>query len=439
MAMLAAAAVVLRERTPSATLAMTTQVVGRDDVDLENVVGPFVNSMPLSLTFPSAASLAEVVSRVSEILENALELRHVPFARVAERVLPATDAGRGAPCGINFLYQKAFARDFDYGTFRIESEHSTPGGSQYDLNLYVVERPGGWRLSCDYNPDLFKVESILSLMDRFEQTLAGGIDHREPVLFFHSDLFAGGYYAEEVASAITERRVIPIGPHGIGDRPLRSSIDAMAKDYVANIESIQPAGPYRLLGFCSGALVAFEVARLLRERGETVDQLVLINATAPVRPLLPLRDRVIRAVAGNARLSPRVREAICYNVARFNRALLQGPRATLAFVSKLFVALVSGRRSTKTAEGETFVRAAGDAASELSFAHIGAALAHHPHPYDGEIVLVWSQDQVNLTGDPTQGWNRLAPSVKVVPMRGGHVAPLHDLVGELSEILRSLL
>ena len=440
MAMLAVVALVLRERTPSQALAITTQVVGRDDLDLENVVGPFVNAMPLRLEFAAASSLSDVLDRVGEVMANALELRHVPFDRIAESVFPPTSRDRGCPCAINFLYQKAFTQDIDYGSFRIESEHSRPGGTQYDLNIYVVERPAGWRLSCDYNPDLFMPATIEAILDRFEQTLSGGIDCREPALFFHSDLFADGFYAEEVAIAITKRRIIPIGPHGIGDRPYIATIDAMAEDYVAHIDSIQPTGPYRLLGFCSGALVAFEVARLLRERGERVEQLVLINATAPVRAFLPFRDRLITAVAGNSRLSPRLRESICYNVARFNRALLTGPNATARFLRDLVVSLIRHRAITDPASpGETFVRARGDAVSELSLAHIGAALSHRPHKYDGHVTLVWSVDQTNLTGESTQGWDRLAKSVTTVPMSGGHVAPLHELVGELSTVLGSLL
>lgn len=440
VAMLAVSGIVLAERSSTNSIAVTTQVVGRDDVDLENVVGPFVNSIPLRLEFAAAASIGDVISRVGDMLENALELRHVPFSRIVERVMPKRADAAGPTRGINFLYQKAFAQDADYGIFRIESEHSRPGGSRYDLNLYVVERPSGWRLSCDYNPDLYALETIEILLDRFEKIVAGGIDRRESVLFFHSDLFADGYYAEQVAAAITRRRVVPIGPHGIGTRPLLPTIDAMARDYVATIDAVQQKGPYRLLGFCSGALVAFEVARLLRERGETVEQLVLINATAPVRPVLPFRDFVIRRVATNPRLSPRVREVICYNFARLNRALISGPRASFVFARKL--ASSAMRRpgvAGGSGGGEDFVRARGEALSEISFAHIGAALSHHPHRYDGEVTLIWSADQTNLTGEATQGWNRLAASVNVVRMSGGHVAPLHELIGELSEILGKLL
>ncbi|MFY0567266.1 non-ribosomal peptide synthase/polyketide synthase [Archangium lansingense] len=62
-----------------------------------------------------------------------------------------------------------------------------------------------------------------------------------------------------------------------GTLPPHESIEAMAASYVDAIRAVQPQGPYRLGGWSLGAVVAFEMARLLRLRGETVDVLALIE------------------------------------------------------------------------------------------------------------------------------------------------------------------
>ena len=64
----------------------------------------------------------------------------------------------------------------------------------------------------------------------------------------------------------------------VGDVP--RTIEALAGRYLAAVQSVAPAGPYRLAGFCYGGVVALELARLLETRGERVAQLVLINVTA---------------------------------------------------------------------------------------------------------------------------------------------------------------
>ncbi|HEX8559178.1 MAG TPA: amino acid adenylation domain-containing protein [Pyrinomonadaceae bacterium] len=55
-------------------------------------------------------------------------------------------------------------------------------------------------------------------------------------------------------------------------------IEEMATSYADAVLSVQAEGPFRLGGYCSGGLLAFEVARRLRERGHEVELLALIGA-----------------------------------------------------------------------------------------------------------------------------------------------------------------
>ncbi|MEU4105553.1 amino acid adenylation domain-containing protein [Streptomyces tanashiensis] len=60
-----------------------------------------------------------------------------------------------------------------------------------------------------------------------------------------------------------------------GHRP--RSVEAMADDYLEQIRQIQPWGPYRLLGWSYGGLVAHTMAVRLREAGERVELLALMD------------------------------------------------------------------------------------------------------------------------------------------------------------------
>ncbi|MBT6435549.1 MAG: hypothetical protein HOK28_20810, partial [Deltaproteobacteria bacterium] len=59
------------------------------------------------------------------------------------------------------------------------------------------------------------------------------------------------------------------------------TIEEMASQYVAAIRSRQPKGPYILGGWSMGAVVAFEVARILTEQGEQIHTLQLLDGLAP--------------------------------------------------------------------------------------------------------------------------------------------------------------
>jgi amino acid adenylation domain-containing protein len=60
-----------------------------------------------------------------------------------------------------------------------------------------------------------------------------------------------------------------------------SSIEEMACTYIAEIQRIQPEGPYLLGGWSLGGVIAFEMARQLERRGQGVALLALFDSYSP--------------------------------------------------------------------------------------------------------------------------------------------------------------
>ncbi|PRX96525.1 amino acid adenylation domain-containing protein [Allonocardiopsis opalescens] len=69
-----------------------------------------------------------------------------------------------------------------------------------------------------------------------------------------------------------------------GVRPPRETVQAVAADYLERIRGVQPSGPYHLLGWSFGGLVAHAAATRLRAEGEHVALLALLDAY-PDQPL----------------------------------------------------------------------------------------------------------------------------------------------------------
>ncbi|KAF9390973.1 hypothetical protein CPC16_004685 [Podila verticillata] len=55
-------------------------------------------------------------------------------------------------------------------------------------------------------------------------------------------------------------------------------IEHMALDYIEQIRRIQPVGPYRLMGWSLGGVIAFEMACMLQSKGEHVSSLALLDS-----------------------------------------------------------------------------------------------------------------------------------------------------------------
>ncbi|MFD6096653.1 amino acid adenylation domain-containing protein [Nocardiopsis flavescens] len=66
-----------------------------------------------------------------------------------------------------------------------------------------------------------------------------------------------------------------------------ADVEALAADYLERIRSVRPRGPYRLLGYSFGGMVAHAVASLLQEDGEEVEFLALVDSY-PAQALGPV-------------------------------------------------------------------------------------------------------------------------------------------------------
>ncbi|MFJ6217104.1 alpha/beta fold hydrolase [Streptomyces sp. NPDC092296] len=88
--------------------------------------------------------------------------------------------------------------------------------------------------------------------------------------------------------------------------PVRSLPD-LAAEYTRILRAFRPEGPYRLLGWSLGGLLAFEMTKLLTAQGAAVSSLILVDAGLPVpMPLPPERDILIRFIRDMMGLSEEV-------------------------------------------------------------------------------------------------------------------------------------
>lgn len=116
--------------------------------------------------------------------------------------------------------------------------------------------------------------------------LREGREEGSPMVCVHS---GGGHLVEylELASEMSKLGHPVYGLQARGLTADRSSptdrIEAMASDYVDALRAVRPAGPYRFLGYCVGAVIAFEMAQRLRAEGEDVDFLGMVEP--PQAPL----------------------------------------------------------------------------------------------------------------------------------------------------------
>ncbi|WP_240359930.1 thioesterase domain-containing protein, partial [Pyxidicoccus trucidator] len=127
------------------------------------------------------------------------------------------------------------------------------------------------------------VEQLASLLRRVPAPFSplvpvqrGGA--RRPLFLVHA---VGGNvlgYAELARRLGPEQPVFGLQSQGLdGQQPPLDSVQEMAALYLESLRTVQPHGPYLLGGWSMGAVVAFEMARQLQARGESVELLALVD------------------------------------------------------------------------------------------------------------------------------------------------------------------
>ncbi len=117
---------------------------------------------------------------------------------------------------------------------------------------------------------------------------------KRPLFYIHIHAEGGAFYCFNLAQDLgPDQPLYVIEPFRSAELRDLPNFEAMAKAYVESMRTIQPEGPYQLVGFCGGGLIAFEMAHQLHAQGQQVDLLVMIEPRAGPDLFRMLGPRVV--------------------------------------------------------------------------------------------------------------------------------------------------
>lgn len=100
-------------------------------------------------------------------------------------------------------------------------------------------------------------------------------------LFLAHTLFGSSAYVKSLAGYLhADLPVYALPALPLGSAYL-STLPEMAAQFVLLIKQVQPQGPYRIGGWSYGGLLAYEVASQLQAQGESIERVVVLDATLP--------------------------------------------------------------------------------------------------------------------------------------------------------------
>ena len=142
-----------------------TQIAGRDDPDLENMIGVFLNNLVMRFEVSGDPTFEDFLTRVNGTIQEALIHQHMPFHRLVELLNPPRDPKRTPLICIDFNVLRDVMDHRSYGGFELTGQPSLSAGSLYDLNFFLVHWPSGWRMAVEYNTDLYERQTAEALLE----------------------------------------------------------------------------------------------------------------------------------------------------------------------------------------------------------------------------------------------------------------------------------
>jgi thioesterase domain-containing protein/acyl carrier protein len=204
------------------------------------------------------------------------------------------------------------------------------------------------------------------------------------------------------------------------------TIEAMAAHYIQVMKSVQAVGPYRICGWSTGGLVAFEMARQLQLAGDAVSLVALIDAA------IPGPDRVL----DENDLVPMLQMMFPGDDANQLQDLRSRP---LAEQVEYFRTRAEGARLLLAGAGAGGARSVFD----VFEANMKAVAAYRPQPLNAKLTLIRASQQATpMHADPLLGWGSWATggaAVYELP-NSTHLTMLQPpVVGQLAAMLDRLL
>jgi amino acid adenylation domain-containing protein len=171
--LLAGFATVLHRYTGQTDIVLGALSAGRKLPEIEALAGYFVNPLPLRIGLSGDPNFRELVSRVSNVVINAISRDTIPFHELVKLIQPQTDPSRNPLFQIIFSLQPEMPQA--YVGWDLRTEEVGNGSSKLDLIVVTDNRSDGIFGPITYNPDLFDASTISRMLQHWQTILAGAL------------------------------------------------------------------------------------------------------------------------------------------------------------------------------------------------------------------------------------------------------------------------
>ena len=167
--------------TNQESILIGTPIAGRNDVDLENMIGLFVNTLIFRGDFSGNLTFREVIRQVRSFALEAYAHQEVPFEKLVEELVPQRSLDTHPLFQVLFTFQNIPPQVFDIPGLTVHEMPFEAGIAKFDISVVMWEI-GDLHCQFEYNTDLFESSTIKRMLQHFERLLNAVVENPDLAL-----------------------------------------------------------------------------------------------------------------------------------------------------------------------------------------------------------------------------------------------------------------
>lgn len=157
--------ILLYKYTNQEELVIGSTTVGRENSELYNIIGTFVNNIVIDAKMKSNQAFIDFVKYINSQVINDLAHQAYPYDMLVKKLSNMNNSYKDSLFDVSFTYQNANTNTYSIENDEVQVLDMYSNTSKFNLLLEI--QPKNYMFSFEYNNTLFKKETIESLLEHY--------------------------------------------------------------------------------------------------------------------------------------------------------------------------------------------------------------------------------------------------------------------------------
>ncbi|WP_258556223.1 non-ribosomal peptide synthetase, partial [Fischerella thermalis] len=177
MVLLAAFKTLLYRYTGQTDLVVGTPIANRNQIETENLLGCFINTLVLRTNLSNNPSFRELLARVRETTLAAYAHQDLPFEQLVKELQPERTLSHNPLFQTMFVFQDSPLQALELPGLKLTPSIVDSGFAEFDLTLFLEDTKLGLMGALEYSTDLFRADTINRMIGHWQTLLARIVSH----------------------------------------------------------------------------------------------------------------------------------------------------------------------------------------------------------------------------------------------------------------------